>query len=76
MKKNAEVMEQEKAERSQIVLDLDDAKRLYELYHNVEAADAHFQTCQSTNFRQHIQSVYKAANIRAAFEKLETLISE
>lgn len=68
--------EQEEAVRTEIVLDLNDAKRLYELYQNVEAADAHFQRCQSDSFRQHVQSVYKAANIRAAFERLETLIAE
>lgn len=57
-----------------IAIPLNVAEKLYELYMNVELADAHFHSCQSPNFRQHVQSVYKAANIKSAFDKLKSEI--
>ena len=59
------------ATNSTITLDLADAERIYELYRNVELADAHFHTCQSLNFRQHVHDVYNAANNKNAYEKLK-----
>lgn len=66
----------EKAIEKKVELSIGTAKRIYELYNNIEAADAHFQTCQSVNFRQHMQSVYKARNIANAFEELNEKIVE
>lgn len=53
-----------------ITIDVKTAERLLELYRNCEAADSAFKTCQSVQFRNHIQSVYKAQNIESAFETL------
>lgn len=58
-----------------ISISVQDAKRIYELFENVELADFHFHTCQAVNFRQHIQSVYKAENVRSAFERLHESIT-
>lgn len=66
--------ESKKNEQAQIVLGLENAELLYELYANAEAADAHFYSCQSQQYRQHMQSVYKAASISNAFSSLKTLI--
>lgn len=57
-----------------VTLDLADAEKLYELYRNVELADVHFHTCQSGNFRQHVQGVYRAANVKNAYDKLKAAI--
>lgn len=53
-----------------ITVSLDIAKMLYELFRNIESADAHFKTCQSSQFRQHMRSVYQSTNVFAAFEAL------
>ena len=58
-----------------ICISVEDAERIYSLFQNVEAADAHFHTCQAVNFRQHVQSVYKAENVRKAFEGLNAAIN-
>jgi len=58
-----------------ISVPIQDAEQLYELFKNVELADFHFHTCQAVNFRQHVQSVYKAENVRAAFERLNDAIT-
>lgn len=50
------------------------AEQLYDLYNNVSAADAHYQRCQSDNFRLHVQSVYKNAGVSGAFEALKQKI--
>lgn len=58
----------------QITIPLSKAKQLYELYRNVEFADAHYRTCQSDNFRIHLQGVYKAGKISKAFDALAAAI--
>ena len=50
------------------------AEKLFDLYANVEAADAHYKRCQSDNFRIHVQSVYKNAGVAAAFAELKSQI--
>ena len=57
-----------------VFLPLTTAKRIYELYINVESADAHFHSCQSTNFREHVRSVIKAPKIEKAFADLQGFI--
>lgn len=52
------------------------ANYLYDLYRNIESADAHFHRCQSDNFRQHVVSVYNAANVRNAFSLLKSAIDK
>lgn len=59
-----------------VTISLADAEQLYELFKNVELADLHFHSCQSASFRQHVQSVYKAPNIKGAFEALKQKIDE
>ena len=59
-----------------VIISVNDAEKIYDLFFNVESADAHFHTCQSVNFRQHVQSVYKAPNISKAFEALKTVINK
>lgn len=59
-----------------VIISVNDAEKIYDLFFNVESADAHFHTCQSVNFRQHVQSVYKAPNISKAFEALKTAINK
>ena len=57
-----------------VFLPLATAKRIYELYNSVEAADTHFHSCQSTNFREHVRSVIKAPKIDKAFADLKGFI--
>ena len=57
-----------------VFLPLSMAEKLYELYNNVEAADTHFHTCQSTNFREHVRSVLKAPKIEKAYAELKAQI--
>lgn len=57
-----------------ITIDKAMAEQLYDLYHNVEAADAHYKRCQSDNFRVHIKSVYQNEGVRQAFESLRAKI--
>ena len=59
-----------------VIISVNDTEKIYDLFFNVESADAHFHTCQSVNFRQHVQSVYKAPNISKAFEALKTAINK
>lgn len=47
------------------------AEQLLELYRNIEAADAHFQRCQSDSFRQHVKGVYQAPLVAKAYQDLE-----
>ena len=58
-----------------ICISIEDAEQIYSLFQNVEVADAHFFTCQAVDFRQHVQSVYKAENVRKAFEGLNAAIN-
>ena len=55
-----------------VAITISDARQLYELYQNLEAADAHYQTCQSRGFRDHMQKVYRAANVQSAFAELKS----
>lgn len=57
-----------------ITIDIKTAEKLVELYKNCEAADAAFKSCQSVQFRTHIQGVYTAPNVAAAFEALQQKI--
>lgn len=50
------------------------AEQLYELYHNVESADAHYKRCQSDNFRVHVKSVYQSKAIENAFADLKNAL--
>ena len=50
------------------------AEQLYDLYNNIVAADSHYKRCQSDQFRVHVQSVYKHASVREAFEGLRAKI--
>lgn len=59
-----------------ITLSVQDAKRLYQLYENCEAADAIFKSCQSTQFRNHVKSAYTAANVAGAFQALRQSITD
>ena len=43
------------------------AEKIMELYTNIEAADAHYQRCQSDYFRLHVQGCYKSQPIAEAF---------
>lgn len=54
-----------------VSIPLEDAEQLYELFEGVEAADSHFHTCQSVNFRDYVKAVYKAAKVSAAFSDLK-----
>ena len=58
-----------------ICISVEDAERIYSLFQNVEVADSHFFSCQAVNFRQHVQSVYKAENVRKAFEGLNAALN-
>lgn len=57
-----------------ITISTEMAEKLLELYDNVVMADAHYQRCQSDNFRLHIKSVYQNAGISGAFTELDALI--
>ena len=59
-----------------ITLTRQEAERLMELYTNVEAADAHFQRCQSDLFRQHVQGVYRAQTVEDAYRALRARLEE
>lgn len=59
-----------------VTIDLKTAERIYDLYRNCEAADTAYKSCQSTQFRNHIQGVYKAPNVEKAFAELQRLIEE
>ena len=72
--KKAEAVKSEIENRDTITVSISDAERIYELFMHIESADAHYHTCQSANFRQHVQSVYKAPNIGKAFDALKTAI--
>lgn len=67
---NEEHVTQEKT----LTISRETADRLYSLFASCEAADAHFKSCQSAQFRAHIQGAYKAANVHAAFNLLEEFI--
>lgn len=59
-----------------ITLTVEDAEQIYKLFENVQLADLHFHSCQSPQFRQHMQSVYKAPNIEQAFTNLNDAITK
>ena len=55
----------------EITITLADAEQIMALYTNVEAADAHYQRCQSDLFREHVRASYKAALVDAAYARLK-----
>ena len=55
-----------------VFLPLSVAEKIYEMYNSLDSADAHFHTCQSTNFREHVRSVLKAPKIVKAFQSLKS----
>ena len=55
---------------SGITIPIEAAKHILELFDNVEAADSHFQRCQSDLFRQHVKAVYDAKLVRDSFGQL------
>lgn len=57
-----------------VTLDLKTAQQLYDLFHNVEAADLHYKRCQSDQFRVHVKSVYQNEGVQHAFESLRSLL--
>lgn len=57
-----------------VTIDVKTAERLYDLFHNVEAADVHYQRCQSDQFRVHVKSVYQNQGVQDAFAALRTSI--
>ena len=59
-----------------VTIPIDKARCLLDLYNNIEAADAHFQRCQSDLFRQHMAAVYKAPLVASAFEALRAVVAE
>ena len=59
-----------------VSIPIEDAEQLYELFKGVEAADSHFHTCQSVNFRDHVKGVYKAPKVSAAFANLKQKIAQ
>ena len=59
-----------------LTIQLEEAEQLYELFKSVEAADNHFHTCQSVNFRDYITAVYKAPKVSEAFAALKQKIAE
>ena len=67
-------MAKEPQEPKTITIPVDHARWLLDLYNNIEAADAHFQRCQSDLFRSHLEACYKAPLVRAAFDDLRALI--
>lgn len=62
------------ANKAAITIDTRTAEKLFDLYNNVAAADAHYQRCQSDQFRLHVKAVYQNAKVQQAFEELHTLI--
>lgn len=59
-----------------VSIPLETAQQALELFRNVEAADAHFQTCQSIPFRQHVRSVYRAPNVEAAYRDIAAAVEK
>lgn len=59
-----------------IKISVQTAEQLLSLFENIAAADAHFKTCQSVPFRQHIQRVYTATNVSNAFYALKTAVEK
>ena len=67
-------MNEEHVTHDELAVSKEMAETLYSLFANCEAADAHFKSCQASQFRSHIQGAYKAPNVQAAFRALEKLI--
>ena len=58
----------------EITISIQTAEQLLSLFENIVAADAHFKSCQSVMFRQHMQRVYTATNVGAAFCTLKSAV--
>ena len=48
-----------------------EASALMSLYNSVEAADAHYKTCQSELFRSHVQMCYRSPTVASAYDGLK-----
>lgn len=59
-----------------ITIDRETAEKLYDLYNNIVAADAHYKRCQGDNFRMHVKSVYQAKTVESAFEALKAQLDK
>lgn len=57
-----------------VEISLVDAIKMYSMYSSIKNAEGHFQSCQSTNFREHVKSVINAQNVVMAFERLNAEI--
>lgn len=68
---NQEAPVQETPMPDTIGVSVKDALQLYELYKTIEAADAHFESCQSRSFRDFMQRTYKATNVEKAYATLK-----
>lgn len=55
----------------EIVVSLEDAKQMLELYRTCELADRHFKSCQSDLYRRHVSAACKANNVSGAFSRLK-----
>lgn len=58
----------------EITISVQTAEQLLSLFENIASADAHFKTCQSVPFRQHMQRVYTATNVSTAFCALKAAV--
>lgn len=67
---------EKKSSTPAVSIPIQQAKQLIELYRNIEAADAHFKSCQSELFRNHMRAVYQAPLVAGAFEALQKTLSE
>lgn len=59
-----------------ITISKETAEKLYDLYNNIESADAHYLRCQSDYFRLHVKDVYQNAGVKAAFDELRQQIEQ
>ena len=82
---NAQKQEPVKTEEQPIVqsapvndirISVNDAEKIIELHRKIEKADCHFKTCQSANFREYVQSVFKAQTIVNAINRLSEAVEK
>lgn len=57
-----------------VKIDLAHAEALENLAISFEAAEAHYHSCQATNFRQYVEGVFNAGDTVEAFEALKEAI--
>lgn len=61
---------------SEISISVNDAEKLIELHRKIAKADEHFKTCQSVNFREFVQGVYKAQTTVDAVNRLKEAVEK